>query len=118
MTVRRYPKYLSLVELAQHYVNYRDEEVLNELARRDIIAERVGQHLEEPDNQMAFDFHIASAQEVANNVSVKEVTFKSESARDQWAEGYEIGRQVGFGQGLKEAPCDGIKEEGECRCKK
>ena len=66
----KYPKGLSLVELVQHYVNYRSEEVLNELARRDKLNQI--ERFEEPDNQTVFDFHkeVASAQEVANNESV------------------------------------------------
>lgn len=104
-----YHENLSLVD----YVNYRNAEILDELARRDKLNqmtcdERIGQRFAEPDNQMVFDFYkeVVSVKEVANNESVK----------DPWVEAYETGRRIGFKQGLKEAPCDGIREEGECRC--
>lgn len=83
-----YTENLSVVELAKHYATYHDEVCLDELKRRSKIKN------EKPDNQLVFDFHkdVVSVVETANITSVN----------DPWKEAYEMGRRVGFKQGLKE----------------
>lgn len=125
-----YPQNLSLVELARYYVNYRNPEILDELARRDKLNPiACDEHTEKPDNQMVFDFlkEVASAEEVANNESVKSAfeqrTDKVKRMGGAWEEAYEAGRRVGFKQGLKEVytagayaqSCEEIRQ-GECNC--
>lgn len=103
-----YLENLSLVELAEHYATYRDDRYLGELANRDKLSklnydERMW--LQEPDNQMVFDFHknnLVSAQEIANNTSVN----------DQWKEAYEVGFRAGMKMGEKNAFAEvGLKFE-------
>lgn len=65
----KYPEGLSPVELVQ--CNYRNVEILDEFARRDELNRSVrDERVEEPDNQMVFDFHKGVAS--ANNESVKD----------------------------------------------
>lgn len=58
----KYPEGLSPVELVQ--CNYRNVEILDEFARRDELNRSVrDERVEEPDNQMVFDFHKGVANE-------------------------------------------------------
>jgi len=96
---------MTLCQLAKEYATHANDAAMKELEKRDLLSmmtydERMELALDErerSDKQFLLDF----AKQKADNLSVK----------DEWAKGYEVGRQVGFKQGLKEGLPGKVKNE-------